>query len=113
METFFKWVIGRPKTILAGILLITLFFTFQLSALRIEVSGKSLIHLDHPTILFNNEVEKSFGLRETILVVISHENHPRGIFNPHSLSLLKELTERIKEIEGIVSHEVRSLTTEK
>jgi len=113
MERFLEWVTGRPKTILAALLIVTAVFSSQLPKLRIEAGGRTLIPEDHPSVLYDNEVQEIFGLRETILVVITNETEERGILNPHSLSLLDDLTQKIKKIDGVVSREVMSIATEK
>jgi predicted RND superfamily exporter protein len=111
MERFLKWVTRRPKTILAALLIVTAAFSSQLSKLRIEVSGRDLIPADHPTVLFDNEVQKKFGLRETILVVLINESS--GILNPHSLSTLHHLAQEVQKIEGVAPDGVTSITLEK
>jgi predicted RND superfamily exporter protein len=111
MEGFLDWVTRRPKTVLAALLIVTAAFSSQLSKLRLQVSGRSLIPENHPTVLFDNEVQETFGLRETILIVLINETN--GILNPHSLSALYLITQEVQKIEGVASNGVNSIALEK
>ncbi|MEE8303815.1 MAG: hypothetical protein V3S24_15425, partial [Candidatus Tectomicrobia bacterium] len=47
-------------------------------------------------------VEDRFGIREHIIVGILHENPgENGVFNPRTLALVKEFSERIGRLDGI------------
>ncbi|MFC1853366.1 RND family transporter [candidate division CSSED10-310 bacterium] len=102
MDTFFTQLIRFPKSILLTILAITFFFGSQLKHIRMETDAESMIPQRHPAIIFNDKVEEIFDLKDAIIIGVVNEQ-PAGIFNAHTLELVKKLTEEIALLDGVVA----------
>jgi len=113
MIPVFKWTTSYPKTVLLALLLLTVFFGSQLSNIRMETDADAMMPEDHPAIMYNDQVEDVFGIKDTMIIGIVNEQ-AGGIFNPGTLALIKRLTENIaslKGVEAVTDDDVISLST--
>jgi hypothetical protein len=102
MRKFFEIITDFPKTTIFLIVALTLFFGSQLSKMRMETDAESMIPQGHPAIIYSDKVEEIFGIQDAIIVGIVNEE-PGGIFNQRTLDLVKRLTGKIANLEGIVA----------
>ena len=61
-------VFNYPKTILGLILLITLFFAWQIPAVKMYTDFADLLPQQHPYIELHNDIKESFGGANVIVV---------------------------------------------
>ncbi|HJP19087.1 MAG: hypothetical protein CMD96_03530 [Gammaproteobacteria bacterium] len=97
-----KKVVQFPKTTLLLTIIITVFFFSRLSDLKMETNIESMLPKEMDAYINKNKLEEIFGVKDMIVIGIVNEG-PDGIFNLKSLSLVKEITDRLKLIEGINS----------
>ncbi len=74
----------------------------QARRLQIRTDGHALVPRNAPEIQIDAELRKEFGFEDPIVVFIQ-SNHENGIFNPHTLRLIAELTEDCRNlVRGIL-----------
>ncbi len=113
MSSIFKWATNYPKTVLLILLLLTGFFGSQLGKIRMETDADAMMPEGHPAIMYNDQVEDVFGIKDTMIVGIVNEQ-AGGIFSPGTLALVRRLTEKIASLKGVVAitdDDVVSLST--
>ncbi|MBV1911744.1 MAG: outer membrane lipoprotein-sorting protein [Kangiellaceae bacterium] len=66
---------------------------------------------DNPALVYKDRVKEQFGLSDPIVVAIINESN-NGVFNPASLQLVDELTEKMSALPNINADRVTSLATE-
>jgi predicted RND superfamily exporter protein len=87
-----------------------------IARLELRTDGHALVPPKAPAVLIDEEVRRTFGLRDQLLVLVEPA-HPDGIsvgiYNPESLRLLIRLTEALAALPGVGRENVRSLATER
>ncbi len=110
-EHFFSKVTTYPKTLLTlGIFAILLAVSF-IPQLTKDTRTEAFIPTDHPAVVYRDKVEEIFGLKDPMVISVMNDD-PEGVFNPHSLNLVRWLTDRVSEIPGIDPERITSLATE-
>ena len=113
MRRPFRLITGFPKTTVLILIGLTVLIGFQLPKLRMETDADSMIPQDHPAIIYNDEAEEIFGIQDAVIIGIVNEG-PEGIFNSHTLHLVKRLTESLAALDGVIAFtddDVMSLST--
>jgi len=67
--------------------------------LRWETDARVYMPKGHPAIKYDEEIERVFGAKDTLVVVVKNEE--KGVLNPQTLETIKQLTEKISNIDGI------------
>ncbi|MBX3395376.1 MAG: MMPL family transporter [Phycisphaerae bacterium] len=83
-----------------------------LTRLQLRTDGHALLPLHDPGILIDDQVRSTFHLRDQIVVLITASDAD-GIFNTRTLSLIRNVTDRLIALPDIDSSHVTSLSTEK
>jgi predicted RND superfamily exporter protein len=83
-----------------------------IARLELRTDGRALVPPRAPAVLIDEEVRRTFGLRDQLLVLVETA-HPDGIYNPESLRLLTRLTDALAALPGVGRENVRSLATER
>lgn len=113
MRTFiYKAVVTYPKIIVGVVFALTIFFAMQLDQLRWETDARVYMPPGHPAIKYDEEIERIFGVKDAIVVVV--ENEEEGIYNYETLSRVKRITDKIAALPQIVANrdiDVVSLST--
>jgi len=102
MNRIFEWATTYPKTVLLILLLLTGFLGSQLGNITMETDADAMMPEGHPAILYNDQIEDIFGIRDTMIIGIVNEAEG-GVFNPETLALVKRLTEKIAALKGVVA----------
>ncbi len=108
MESFFRGIIRFRYFVIAIVLGCTIVAGLQIQKLRFESDAESMIPQDDPVLHYGHVVEDRFGMRDLILVGVLNDNpEENGVFNPRTLGLVKEFSERIALLDGVkaVRHE--------
>jgi len=111
MRRFFGFVTSHPVPVLVAAALIALAVGSGLFRLTRDTNPDAFIPADHPALTRKAEVDAFFGLTEPIAVGIFRDA-PGGIFNPHTLALVRDLTEAIAALPHLTGADVISLATE-
>ncbi len=110
MNKFNTWIINHPKTTLALIALATALALSQFPKLRAETNLESMFPEDHPTIVYNDLVEEWFEVKDAVVVGVFNEG-PSGIYNPGSLKLIREITDGLRDMNGILNRKKSDLVS--
>ena len=102
MESFFGGIIRFRWLVVAVVLGCTGVAFLQLQQLRFESDAESMIPPDDPVQRYNDLVEDRFGMRDLIIVGVLNENpDENGVFNPRTLGVVKQFSEKIALLPGI------------
>jgi hypothetical protein len=106
-----EFIINKRLFILIAIILITLFFGYGLSKLKIETRIYDLFPNNHPYIKIHRKFQKTFGGANTIMVEVRVK---RGdIFNKETLSKIKKITDDIRFYPDVIITRVLSISQRK
>tara|TARA_R110000850_G_scaffold62285_2_gene141920 strand:- start:3111 stop:6278 length:3168 start_codon:yes stop_codon:yes gene_type:complete len=100
----------RWLVLLLGAILVGAAMT-AIPTLSKDTSAGAFIHPENPALLYREQVEQLFGLRDPIVVAVVNEGN-NGIFNPASLQLVDWLTSQVKSLNNVDPDQVMSLSTE-
>ncbi len=102
MESVFRSIIRFRWLIIVLVLGCTVVAWLQISKLRFETDLEAMIPLDDPVQAYSDVVEDRFGIRDLIIIgVLNNNPDENGVFNPRTLGIVKELSEKIALIPGI------------
>ena len=102
MEAVFRTIIRFRWVIIALVLGCTVLAWLQLDKLRFEGDAESMFPSDDPVLNYNELVEDRFGIRDLIIIGVLNSNpDENGVFNPRTLAIVKEFSERIALLPGI------------
>ena len=110
LRKYFNFITLHPIWVtIAGLFLIV---AMGLGARKIvkDISANAFIAKDHPALVNKHKLEKIFGLTDPLVVVIENK---KGIFNPHTLALIYDLSEKIAALKSVKNDGVKSLATQK
>jgi hypothetical protein len=91
-----------------GVIVLTALFLPRLTK---DTSAEAFIASDHPAVVYQHTVAKTFGLSDPVILALVNDS-PEGIFNPDSLNLVSSLTKQIGMIDGVDPERVVSIATE-
>src|SRR3989338_911912 len=109
LERLTQIVLGRPKLIIGLVAAISLFFIAQFPKITIDTDPKHMLPATSPVRQYNDKVEKDFVLHPDVIVlgIVNMD----GIFNPRTLTYVKDLTNAVRLIPGVIARDVDSLST--
>ncbi|HVR06682.1 MAG TPA: MMPL family transporter [Thermoanaerobaculia bacterium] len=107
-----EWAVSRPRLAIGTVAALTLLAAPGLLRLRVRTDGRSLAPPGDHAVLFDAEVHDHFGLRDPIIVLIE-TGDPAGIYNPATLTRLRDLDAALAKLPGIGPQNVISLATER
>jgi predicted RND superfamily exporter protein len=110
-EKFFSLITARPKTFfISGLVFIAICMSFFVN-LKIDPRAESFLPPDSPALVYRDKVESIFGLTDPMVIAVKSE-HENGVFNPHTLKLISELSDQLLEFEELNAKRMISLATE-
>ena len=99
MLTLIHTVTARfPKSIVAIVLGLTVYFAYQLKYLHWETDARVYMPKGHPAIIFDEKVEKVFGVKNAVIIGIV--NQEKGIYNHDTLARIARITEKVASLPG-------------
>ena len=102
MESFFRWIIRFRWLVIILALTSTVLAILPLQSLRFEGDVEANFPANDPVIKYNKMVEERFGVRDLIMVGVFNDNpDENGVFNPRTLGIVKEFSEKIALLPGI------------
>ena len=100
-------LVGRPKTVIALVMAVTLTLGFFITRLRLMLDIDSQIPPGHPLVVVGQRVEKLFGGK--FMTVIGFYPAAGTIYTPQILAKVKRVTEAVAALPGIKEGSVLSL----
>jgi predicted RND superfamily exporter protein len=106
---FFNKVTSKYKLILvlSGLLFITA--VSFIPTLTKDTRYDAFLPADDPVILYRNQLKETFGLKNPMVIAVVNEG---GVFNKETLTLIHQLSEALKDVEGVDPDQITSLATE-
>ena len=101
---------GRPRTVFALAVLVTLLFGGMLPRIQIDTDPENMLPATQADRVFHNLVKQQFSLHDAIVVGVVNTSDANGVFNIETLSALHAISERILAIDGVVRNDVMSLS---
>ncbi len=102
MESFFRWIVRFRWLVIGLALASTVVAALPLQTLRFEGDVEANFPADDPVIGYNRMIEERFGIRDLIMVGVFNNNpDENGVFNPRTLGIVKEFSEKIALLPGI------------
>lgn len=101
-------VFARPKIIISFILLVTLFFAYQIPSVKMYSDFADLLPQEHTYIELHNEIKESFGGANVIIVGV--EVTEGDIFTNEALAKIHRITMAVDSLPGVNHNLVSSVT---
>jgi len=91
MKKLFNWLLSHPKSVLLLLLLVTVLAISQMRHLHIETDLDAMLPKQSDAYINKQVLESRFGSADMVIIGIIN-NSKDGVYNTHSLALVKELT---------------------
>ncbi|MCX5905374.1 MAG: hypothetical protein NTV89_18325, partial [Proteobacteria bacterium] len=111
MHKFASWIIKYRLLTLAIIIIITLFWAYELTKLNIHTNFESLLPQTHPYVKVHNWCREVFGGANFLVMML--EVKEADIFNKKTLGKIKYITEELEKVPGIDRYKVLSISQKK
>lgn len=111
MQGWIRAMIVRRHWVVAITAAVTLLLLLQLKSLSVIIDPDDALPQTHPYIRTNNEVEKIFGNKLTVVIGVTAKSG--DIYQPHILEKVKRITDNIRNLPGAVKANVNSLASRK
>ena len=100
-----------PKWIIIVCILITVGLALFIPRIKIDTDPENMLSKDAFVRKFHHEVKTEFDLYDFIVLGIINDHDKNGIFNVASLTKIYNITEEIKQIDGVISRNIISPST--
>ena len=113
MKTIFDWVLRHPKWIIVLLVAVTGLAMSQMRNLQLETDLEAMLPKDLDAYINKNVLEERFGAEDMVVIGILNET-PEGVYNPHTLALVDELTDWLQtrsEFQTLALNDLLSLST--
>ncbi len=114
MEGLFRRIVRHPWSALILLALVTVLLGAQLPKTRMETNIEEMLPKGMDAYINKKRLEKLFNAADMVVIGILNERDPNGIYNPHTLALVDELTRWLrtrKEFRTIGLSDLLSLST--
>jgi uncharacterized protein len=111
LNALHRFSIHHPVLVVALALAVTTALAPGIVRLKLRTDGQALVPQQAPTVRFDREVRREFGVHDPIVVLV-RARQPGGIVDAHALRLVADLTRALAHLPGVDSTGVRSLATE-
>ena len=102
---------ARPKVVVSLVVIAAVLFGMQFPKIKIDTDPENMLSEKEFVRVFHHDVKKDFGLYDFIVVGVVNEKDPNGVFNPSTLKKIVDLTNKAKDVDGVISYELISLST--
>ena len=94
---------------MAIVMVITVFFFMQMKdGSRMETDLDEYMPHNHPAFVYSDLAEEWFDIKDGIIIAIEN---PDGIYNPATLTKIKQITKDLQKLDEIEKSDVTSLYT--
>jgi len=114
MSSLFSLIVHRAWWVLLFIALLTVGFISQLPNLKMETNIEEMLPKTMDAYTNKKKLESIFSSADMVVIGITNSDDPNGIYNPHSLKLVDELTQWLKmrkEFHTLALADLMSLST--
>jgi predicted RND superfamily exporter protein len=111
MKTWIRWMIEYRKWVVAATAILSVALLAQLKNLSVIIDPDDVLPQTHPYIVVNNEVEKTFGNKLTVVIGITAKEGT--VFQAPILEKVQRITQRITNANGAVKSNISSLAARK
>jgi hypothetical protein len=111
-STWVRFSIRHPKLIFALTGLATLLLASLISMVKVDTDPENMLSLREPVRIFHNQTKKEFTLYDAVIIGVVNEKDPDGVFNPHTLKRIQELTEFSRSLADPRNPEKRVVSRE-
>lgn len=111
MERFAAFCIRRKKLVIGILLLITLFFGYWVTRLKVATIFDDLLPQKHPYIKVHNKFRRIFGGANHVTIVVQVKKG--DIFNKTTLEEIKWISEELYKIPGVDRFKIISIAVQK
>ncbi|MFH1690707.1 MAG: MMPL family transporter [Candidatus Eisenbacteria bacterium] len=109
MHRFLVVLTGRPWLVFTAVFAVSAaFFVGVAGNTRMETDLDKYMPKDHPAFVYSDEAEEWFDIKDGIIVAVEH---PGGIYNPGTLSKVRDLTKALQKHDRVDRGDVTSLYT--
>ena len=109
MKKLLEKSIRYPWLVIGIVILLSFFFMNELRLKgRMETNLDEYMPKTHPAFVYSDQAEEWFNIKDGILIAIEHET---SIYNPQTLQKIKEISERLQEMQEFDDNDVMSLYT--
>jgi len=109
IRRYVTWITKHPYLIVTTVFIITAFLAFKAKDLHLEMDSDRLLPKDHPTVILGDRIKETFNGK--YLVVLNLEVKSGTVYNPVTLDKVKRITEKVKELPGIIESNVLSIAS--
>jgi predicted RND superfamily exporter protein len=102
-EGMIRFSIGHPLIVIGIMVVITAFFAYQLTGVKIDTDPENMLPDDEPVRIFHSEVKEEFGMHDFIALGVVRED---GAFTADQLGRIFQMSEEIAEIEGVIPEDI-------
>jgi hypothetical protein len=103
--------LDHPWIVMAAILILVALLGSRIPSINIDTDPENMLPADQPQRVLHDVIKERFNLHDMIVVGMVNETDEQGIFNLRSLATLHELTDEILQLDGVISHDLMSLST--
>lgn len=100
--------IDQPKKVFWLVAIFSLLALCVFPLVHVDVDPESMLPDNEPARVYHNKVKANMGLYDMLLVAITNDQHPDGVFNPETLRHIKAISDYAAGLEGVVPHEIMS-----
>jgi len=114
MQNLFSLIVHRAWPVLILLAVITGGFVSQLPKIKMETNIENMLPHSMDAYLNKKKLEKLFSSADMVVIGITNDQSPDGIYNPHTLKLVDELTgwlQMHKEFRTLALSDLMSLST--
>ncbi len=95
--------IKHPFLVIGLVLMLTVFFAYQLTGIEIDTDPENMLPADEPVRVFNDQVKEEFGIYDFIAVGVVREE---GAFTQRQLEAIYHITDEIAAIDGVIAEDI-------
>lgn len=110
MGRFLTWITEWPKLVIVLVVAMTMGLASQMAKMQVETDTEAFIPEGHQATLDNDRMRAIFGTPDLLWIGVFRQDG--GIYRTDTLQLIREMTERIRLVPGIVDEDVVSLASE-
>lgn len=99
MQKLAKWVGRHPRSIIAIVLVTTLFFGYGLTKIQVSTDVKKMLPEDDPGVAAFDEVDETFGGAEFAMIILDMGE----VFSASALHEIDQLTNDLERVKGVSS----------
>jgi hypothetical protein len=111
VEKAAEFIIKKRNYFMAAILIVSIFFGYYATKLKVYTNFSDLLPQKHPYIQLHNKIRNVFGGANQVLIMV--QVRKGDIFNEKTLWKVKYLTEQLEKVPGADSYKIYSIAHRK